>query len=101
LARGGEPLKTDQVDVPTIEVCSEASAFWVAEVLPIGGAPNTTDAHSGEGLANARLIAAAPEMYDALKVLTLTPHILKHLLKHDPQALAQAQDAIRKAEGGG
>lgn len=49
--------------------------------------------------ANARLIAAAPELLAALKVMTLTPGILAHLEAHDPMALKQARAAIAKVTG--
>lgn len=43
-----------------LEIGSEVSAFWVAHV-------QTFDDDKGEYAANAHLIAAAPEMYSALK----------------------------------
>jgi hypothetical protein len=56
--------------------------------------------HYGECFDNARLIAAAPEMYNALNVITLEPKIRAWLAANDPKALEQAGDAITKAEGG-
>ena len=47
--------------------------------------------------ADARLIAAAPDLLAALQVLVLTPHILYYLETRDPMALKQAQAAIAKA----
>lgn len=73
------------------------------------GSPETDDiahiatAHCygvpGDPVANARLIAAAPELLAALKVMTLTPGILAHLEAHDPMALKQARAAIARATG--
>lgn len=54
---------------------------------------------SAEGYANACLIAAAPALLAALKVMVLTPGILAHLEATDPMALEQARAAIAKAEG--
>ncbi len=45
------------------------------------------------------LQAAAPELLDALEVLTRTPAILAHLEAIDPMALRQARAAIAKAKG--
>ena len=52
-----------------------------------------------EDVANARLIAAAPDLLAALQVLVLTPHILYYLEANDPMALEQARAAIAKAIG--
>jgi hypothetical protein len=49
--------------------------------------------------ADARLIAAAPELLAALKVMVLTRGIREHLEATDPMALEQARAAIAKAEG--
>lgn len=49
---------------------------------------------------HARLFAAGPEMFAALKVIVLTPAIHDWLYLNDPKALEQAQKALRKAEGG-
>lgn len=38
------------------------------------------------------------KLMNALRVMTLTPHIAKYLKAHDPMALKQAQEAIRMAE---
>lgn len=39
-----------------------------------------------------------PKLLAALKVLTLTPHILAYLEANDPKALAQARAAVTEAE---
>lgn len=48
---------------------------------------------------DALLIAAAPDLYAAVKVLTLTPAIREWLVANDPKALEQAEFALAKAEG--
>ena len=52
-----------------------------------------------EDIANGRLIAAAPELLNALLVLTLDPRIANWLDNNDPKALEQANAAIAKANG--
>jgi len=51
----------------------------------------------GRMRANAYLIAAAPAMLNALRVLTLTPQTRSWLTKHDPKALEQADAAVELA----
>lgn len=53
-----------------------------------------------EADANARLIAAAPTMLDALKVIALDPKIKYWLTVHDPMALRQVEGAIASTEEG-
>jgi hypothetical protein len=48
---------------------------------------------SGQGVGNANLIAAAPEMFEALENLV-------ELFSDESPAFIQAQDAIAKAKGG-
>jgi hypothetical protein len=45
------------------------------------------------------LLAAAPELLNALKVIVYTDHIVTYLEDYDPKALAQVRAAIDKAEG--
>ena len=47
--------------------------------------------------ADARLIAAAPVLVEALLVITLDKHILQWFSDNDPKALAQARAALRLA----
>lgn len=49
--------------------------------------------------ANATLVAQAPTLLAALKVIALTPEIRNWLREHDPKALEQTERAIDKAEG--
>lgn len=65
------------------------------------GCPMEARAGIRQDIANARLIASAPDLLEALLVLTLTPGILAHIEAHDPKALNQARAAIAQAEGGG
>ena len=61
----------------------------------------TDETHtSDEDRANARLIAAAPDMLTALRVITSDARIMGWLTRNDPKALQQADDAIGKATGG-
>ena len=53
--------------------------------------PYNPDRDSGDHSANAQLIAAAPDLLDALKRITVA--------SHEPVAVALAQEAIDKAEG--
>ena len=57
--------------------------------------PTTTD-RVEEMLANALLIATAPELLDALKVLVFTPSIRRWLEENDPKALEQAEKALSR-----
>ena len=50
----------------------------------------------GDG--NASLVAAAPEMYAALKVVTLDKLTRAYLAANDPKALRQIETALAKAE---
>ena len=50
--------------------------------------------------ADCTLIAAAPEMFEALQVLILDPKINAWLVENDPKALEQASQAIAKAVRG-
>lgn len=56
-----------------------------------------------ENLANAQLIAAAPDLYEALKALTthfkLSPHLDNLRTGYDEDYIEQAERAIAKAEG--
>ena len=67
----------------------------VATVYPV----SDDGQEGGESHANALLIAAAPDMWRALQVFTLTPLIAEWLRVADPKALEQAERAIRKSEG--
>ena len=58
-----------------------------------------TDSAFPMNKANARLIAAAPELLAALKVLTLDAAVKSWLEAHDPKAIEQARAAIARAEG--
>ena len=53
-----------------------------------------------EQIANARLIAAAPELLEALKGITMRFDIILDLGKGDLLALSKARAAIAKATGG-
>lgn len=44
-----------------------------------------------------KVYTPAEETLRALQVITLTPHIHKYLKEHDPQALKQCLEAVRKA----
>jgi hypothetical protein len=61
----------------------------------------TTDRSSSENLANGRLIAAAPEMYEALKHLALFSGDLSDIGDQDRlrSLFAMSRRAIAKAEG--
>ena len=72
------------------------ATFQVATLRDANGVSEVT-ARPVFGEANARLIAAAPELLAALKVIVLTPGILAHLEATDPMALDQARAAIAKA----
>jgi hypothetical protein len=63
-----------------------------------------TDPRGEEREANARLIAAAPEIYEAAKqVMDMLkkhgPSIVPHLLDSDENAGQRLRDALKKAEG--
>ncbi len=78
-----------------LEVGSETSAFWVARV-------QTFDDDKGEYSANARLIAAAPEMLEALRLLVEQLEAYQKIANTRiglPADLAKAHAAIDKAEG--
>lgn len=51
-------------------------------------------------IADARLIAAAPAMFNALRTLMFNNEIVELLRSTDPMALAQARAAIAAAEKG-
>ena len=53
-----------------------------------------------EIVANMHMIAAAPKMLNALKVVALAPKTRDWLATNDPKALEQIEDAIAKAEKG-
>lgn len=85
---------------PSIYVCSGYKGFVIAEVT------NQQISHfignDEEAQANAKLIAAAPDMLEALNCLleTMRPHIMKMGIRKgfsEHAALAQAQTAIHKA----
>lgn len=58
------------------------------------------DALTDEEQANARLIAAAPELFAAVKVMLLDSNIAQWLRTNDLKAYDQAWHAIEKAEKG-
>ena len=72
---------------PFFQVTARGSAYWVAYVQ---------DSPNGLGTANANLIAAAPDLLEALKGMR------EHAEHSTPQGFAafrQAEAAIAKAEG--
>lgn len=60
---------------------------------PICGAI-LTSAYSGRNQPHCPACDRILAQHNALKVLTLTPHILAYLEKNDPKALAQARAAL-------
>jgi hypothetical protein len=79
-----------RVCVPRPELERGCQAVAEAEIL---GVPRQ------EAEANARLIAAAPELLAAIKVMVFTRGIRDHLEATDPMALEQARAAIARAKG--
>ena len=80
----------------------EAVGLTVCQVPPGGreiifGAHNTRSGDKDERQANARLIAAAPELLEALRGLVETSETRDRLAIED--ALIHARAAIAKAEG--
>lgn len=79
---------------PTRENCfeveSDDSAYWVAQVLKV----------FGEGEANAHLIAAAPELLEALTVLyEYEARRSSPDTRYESAMMTRAREAIAKAQG--
>lgn len=72
-------------------------AFMVAEHTGDGSRIPQREIVTVEDGRTAALIAAAPEMYNALRVIELTPHIAAYLADRDPNALLQVKAAIASA----
>lgn len=69
----------------------EMAAFWRLII-------RERDARRNEGeSANARLIAAAPELLNACRVIALDDDVASYLFDNDPKALEQIRAAIAKA----
>lgn len=81
-----------------------ALTFWEKKYDPFEGVYSWDKADKflaagGYECATDGLIAAASEMFAALKVIVHTPSIRAFLMEHDPKALEQAGAALLKAEG--
>jgi hypothetical protein len=97
------------------EATNHTPGPWVAErnshywhIRPVSGTPpfigdvcasNPEDADSGLQEANARLVAAAPELLEALKNLVSIPAFNVLLRVNGGHQLRKACEAIDKAEG--
>lgn len=77
--------------------------LFVAKTYAIPIEYNQDDAYGREQLANARLIAVAPELYAAAKALVAEIFIDEDTEQDDPlitmRYIRQLRDAIAKAEG--
>jgi len=80
-----------------IVVCTESSKtrYGASRYAAIGGFERSDPQQLAEALANARLIAAAPDLLEALQILFERAN--RNSI--DPFALQQAVDAITKATG--
>ena len=78
-----------------VEICVNGSAIFVEDPLPVG---DDEDVASNEALERARLIAAAPELFEALQEAT-DSLMGKGILKsgHTDAVIAQARAALTKA----
>ncbi len=91
--KAGKGVEDDETRCFVTQDIEGKPPFLIAEIQ--NGAPG--DCLETEE-ANARLIAAAPDLLNALKVLVLTPHIVAYLKANDPKSLEQLQKAIHRAE---
>jgi hypothetical protein len=80
-------------------VMRRANQCGTQAILVVGGANHPQCKLEENQWKNANLIAASPDLFNALQVLLFNQTIVDHLSSTDPKALEQARAAIGKAIG--
>ena len=94
-----DEVRINQTKMQVLEISSEEMPYWIAYVQ--SSKPYTD--YKGDSKANANLIAAAPDMYEALKkaefAIMQVPAMSEGVSGILRRAAAEVEKALAKAEG--